>query len=260
MQVKIAELPSGQFLELSNRANAQVIALTITPHGQRRSPETLARQRPVDVAFQPLAKPSVADVLGYPLDRLVELDHAFAEIGCTDVPGVLGVINDRVARPPAERIVVYAGLSTKHHAPVFEFANQHFIGVLEELAGHWSDFRQEVPVQAHAVQHRQAMFLPELEVIDTVCRRRMHNARAVFCGDKVGWQHLERIGFNRQVLEQLLVAHADKLGSFYCLRDLMRQITKNCLSQVCCQNQCFAFCLNIDIVHVRMHGESKVGR
>ena len=93
-------------------------------------------------------------MLGYPLDRLVELDHALAEIGGADVPGVLGVINDRVARPPAERVVVHAGLGTKHHAPVFEFANQHFVGVLEELAGHRSDLRQEVPVQAHAVQHR----------------------------------------------------------------------------------------------------------
>ena len=104
------------------------------------------------------------------------------------------------------------------------------------------------------------MFLPELEIIDTVCRRRVHDARAVFCGDKVGWQYLERIGFNRQVLEQLLIAHADELGSFYCFRDLVRQIAKNCFSQVFCQNQCFAFRLDIDVVHVRMYGERKIGR
>ena len=41
------------------------------PHGQRRSPVALARERPVDVVLQPLAEAPLLDVRRIPGDRLV---------------------------------------------------------------------------------------------------------------------------------------------------------------------------------------------
>ena len=45
-------------------------------------------------------------MFGHPVDRLVEFRHALAEIRGADVPGVFCVVQNRVARTPAERVAV----------------------------------------------------------------------------------------------------------------------------------------------------------
>src|SRR6185503_4240925 len=106
VQIDLAELPSGELLELGHRADAYVATVAVRPERQRGSPEALARQRPVDVVFEPVAEAALADMLGHPLDAVVELDHALPELRRADVPSILRVIDQRIAGTPAERIVV----------------------------------------------------------------------------------------------------------------------------------------------------------
>jgi hypothetical protein len=77
-------------LELVERAvdvDPRVRRVVAHPHRDRRAPEAVAADRPVAGALEPLAELAVADVLGHPVDLLVELDHAVAEGGDLHVPG-----------------------------------------------------------------------------------------------------------------------------------------------------------------------------
>src|SRR5947209_15231468 len=49
------------------------------PDRQRRAPIALTRQCPIDVRFQEVAKPSVADMLGQPMNLLIVLKHLRSE-------------------------------------------------------------------------------------------------------------------------------------------------------------------------------------
>ena len=80
VQIEVTQRSPCQFLEFSNRTDTVIIFITVGPYRQRRTPETLTRQRPVDIVFQPFAKTAIADVLGNPFYRLVQLGHAFAKL------------------------------------------------------------------------------------------------------------------------------------------------------------------------------------
>src|SRR3954462_14558458 len=54
------------------------VAAVAAPDRQRRAPVALARERPVDVAAQPLAHAPVLDVLGVPVDGLVRGEQVVA--------------------------------------------------------------------------------------------------------------------------------------------------------------------------------------
>ena len=86
VQVELAELAARALLELGDGADADVVAVAVRPERQRRAPEALTRQRPVDVVLEPVAEASFANVLRHPLDAAIELDHALpilASCGCT---------------------------------------------------------------------------------------------------------------------------------------------------------------------------------
>ena len=67
--VGIVELDPRLRLELGERADHLQAAVGAAPHRQRRAPVALARQRPVDVALQPVAEAPVLDVRRIPVDR-----------------------------------------------------------------------------------------------------------------------------------------------------------------------------------------------
>ncbi len=261
MQVEIGQLAPGQFLEFGDRTHAVIIAFAVGPDRQRRAPEALARQRPVDVVLEPVAEAAVADVLRHPVDRLVELGHALAKPRRADVPGVLGVVEDRVAGAPAERVVVLVALRAEHETTFFQDANQRFVGVLEEQAGDRLDLVDEVPVEPDAVHDRQSVRLAELEIVNAIRWCRMHDAGTVFGADEIGRQHGERlVRIDREIIEQLLVARTDKGAAFYGLDDLVFDIAKHRLAQRLGDDQRLPVRLAVAVVDVLADGERQVRR
>ena len=121
-------------LELGDGADADVVAVAVRPERQRRAPEALARQRPIDVVLEPIAEAAFANVLGHPLDAAIELDHALPILRRADVPGVLRVVDQRIAGAPAERIVVQILLRAEQQAALAQDLDDRRVGVLEELA------------------------------------------------------------------------------------------------------------------------------
>ena len=100
--------------ELGVGADAvRAAALRADPEREGRAPVALARQRPVDVAVEPLAEAAVADVPGDPVDVLVVRDERVAHGGGADVPRGLGVVEHRRVAAPAERVGVVDGLARR---------------------------------------------------------------------------------------------------------------------------------------------------
>ena len=93
-------------LELVERTDRHGLASVVAPHRQRRAPVALARDRPVDVVLQPLADAPVLDVLGVPVDASRWRPAGGRAAPTSDVPGGLGVVEQRRAAAPAVRIRV----------------------------------------------------------------------------------------------------------------------------------------------------------
>ena len=106
-----------------------------------------------------------------------------------DVPGVLRVVDQRVAGAPTERIVVQILLRAEQQAPLAQDLDDRRVGILEELARDGRHGRQEIAVLADRVQHRQAVPLPELQVVLAVGRRDVHDAGAVLRRHELGGPH-----------------------------------------------------------------------
>ncbi len=120
VRVDPGDVASGQLAQLGQRADRRLVALGTPPDRQRRAPVALARERPVDVVLEPVAEAAALDVLGHPVDRVVDAEQPVAERGRADVPGRAGVVEERRRAAPAERVRVLVRLHLQHHAALAE--------------------------------------------------------------------------------------------------------------------------------------------
>ena len=158
------------------------------PHRQRRAPVALARERPVDVVLEPVAEAPVLDVLGMPVDRLVGGQQPVAQARRGDVPGGLGVVEQRRSAAPAVRVGVLVGLRAQQAPAAAEVLDEVGVGVLDEAAGVGADALVVGAVEAHRVDDGQPVLLAEAEVVLAEGDRGVHEARAVVGGDEVAEQ------------------------------------------------------------------------
>src|ERR1700723_2861021 len=86
------------------------------PYRQGRTPVALARQRPVDVALEPVSEAPVLDVRRLPVDRLVGCQQLVLDLAGGDVPRGLGVVEQWRVAAPAMRIGVLVGLGPEQLA------------------------------------------------------------------------------------------------------------------------------------------------
>ena len=126
---------AAELLELGERADRDRVAGLVAPDRQRRAPVALARDRPVDVVLQPLAEAPVLDVLGVPVDRLVGRQQPVAQRRRADVPGRLGVVDQRRPAAPAVRVGVQVGLGAQQAPARAQVLDQVGVGVLDPAAG-----------------------------------------------------------------------------------------------------------------------------
>ena len=114
----VGHLPAA-LAQVGDRPGAEallaVLGLTL-PDRQRRAPVALARERPIDVALEPVAEPTVLDVLGVPADRLVLGQHPVADVGGAHVPARLRVVEQRRSAAPAVRVGVAIALGAEQPA------------------------------------------------------------------------------------------------------------------------------------------------
>ena len=160
------------------------------PDGQRRAPVALARERPVDVALQPLAEASVLDVVGPPAD-LSRSPPASGRgrrwCGCTS--------STSRSRGAGCRSASSAGRRARRPPPAAtgrirrSASMMSGIGVLDEAAREVGDPVVEGAVRAHRVLERDPVLLAEPEVVLAEGDRGVDDPGAVRGRDEVADQH-----------------------------------------------------------------------
>src|SRR5579884_2419083 len=105
------------------------------PYRQRSTPVTLTRQCPVNVALQPVAEATVLDVRRLPVDRLVGGEQLILDLTGCDVPGRLGVVEQRRVTTPAMRIGVLVGLGAQQPPAAAQILDDVLVAVLDLAPG-----------------------------------------------------------------------------------------------------------------------------
>ena len=172
-----------------------VAGLFADPDRQRRAPVALARKGPIDVRFQEIAEPPVADVLRQPVDPAVVGQHLLLEGRGADEPALARILDQRVFfGPPAERIVVDVLLLVEQHALGLQLADDVAVAVLDPAALVLGRFGGERAVGGDGADQRRALAVDEpgllgLEHVEVhLAERRglVDDARAGVDGDEIG--------------------------------------------------------------------------
>ncbi len=209
----------GALAQLGERPDGvHAVARPAAPQRQRGAPVAVARDRPVHVALEPAAEAPVAHALGVPADARVQLHHAVAHGGRADVPGGLGVVEERGAAAPAVRVRVAVDLGAQQAPARLEVGHQVRIGVLHPAAGPGRDDLGEAAVRAHRVGGVQPVGPGRGHVVLAEGGGDVHDAGAVLDGHEGGLHHAVgslQIGERGLVLapEELVGIHgADDAG------------------------------------------------
>jgi hypothetical protein len=179
-----------------------VSGLVVDPDVERRAPEALARERPVDVVAQEVAEAAVADVLGQPLDPGVVLEALVHVGGGAHVPGGPRVLDQRiVVRAHAERVLVPDLLRVPAQPALLELAGEVAVGLLHPAARvrRGRQLRVEAAVGPHGAEQGQvgplpALGLQQLEVHLAKGGRSVHHAGARVEVDEVAGHHPPQVG------------------------------------------------------------------
>ena len=220
--VRVAELDAAELLELLEGPDADRLARLVAPHRQRRAPVALAAQRPVDVVLQPAPHAAVLDVLRVPVDGVVGGEQAVAQLARPDVPGRLGVVEQRRAAAPAVRVAVQHPLGLEDAAALLQVGDEVVIGVLDVAPLVLTDALVVGAVGPDRVDDVEALLGAEAEVVLAERDRGVHDAGAVLGGHEVAGQDgvalLAVVGRGDEA-ERRLVAGADHLRSGEPVRD-----------------------------------------
>ena len=197
------------------RGYVGVVAL---PHRDRRAPEPVAADRPVAGVREPLAEAAVLDVLGHPVDLLVQLDHPVAERGhlrrtTTRSPGRRAA--GRSASSAGRSGCTCRGATT--HAAILERPDHVRVGVEHVLALAQSrTSRGEAAVLVHRARRsgcrRRCRRSGRPRRSRAPCARRRCRPRSTRSRRPSTWNALppDRVG---EEVEQRRVAAADEVGA-----------------------------------------------
>ncbi len=250
--------------QVGDRAGAELavaVGRLAPPDGQRRAPVALARERPVDVALEPLAEAPVLDVLGVPADLLVLGQHAVADLGRADVPARLRVVEQRGAAAPAVRVGVLVVLGAQQAPLGLERRDDLGVVVVDELALEVGDALVEAAVGLDRVLQRHPVLLAEAEVVLAEGERGVHEARAVVGGDEVAEQDAvtERAEVRAlDVVERRLVADALERRPGQVAEDL-HLLAEDLLGERSGDDQHLPADARADVLDLRSGGDRGVG-
>jgi hypothetical protein len=202
----------------SSDSSAAQVALVAPPHRQRRAPEPVAGQCPVDVVGQPLPHPAVPDVLGVPADRLVLGHEVGLAVRGADVPRRLAPVDERGAAPPAVGVGVRVGMATEQQAGRLEPVVDRAVGVAHRLALQPRHGVGEPPIGAHRVEGGQVGRPADLAVDLAERRGQVDDAGPLVGLDEVAGHHPPAdpggVGRTRRyVVEGPPIVKADQCGA-----------------------------------------------
>ena len=215
VRVEIAQVTAGQLTQLFQGADTDQVGriVDVAPDGQRCAPVAAARQRPVDVVVQPVAVAAVLDGRGIPGGGLVLSQQLILDAGGADVPGRLGVVQQRGVAAPAVRVSVKVVEPAEQDPTRLQVGDQGRIGRFEKHPADLRDVVLEMPVGTDGVHERQAVAAAGDHVLLAKGRGLVHQAGAVGGGDVVSQEHVVGGLVELDQLEGPLVSPALQLGA-----------------------------------------------
>ena len=231
LAVQVGEFDAADFLDFRDAAqHPAFLAAVAFPDGDGRAPVAVAGNVPVTGVFQPVAKPSVLDPFGHPVDLLVFFDQLGLDLFDVEVPGAHGLVNQRVLAAPAVGIVMHQTAVGHGLIVGVEEADDdrvHFdhvagLAVLEEV-GH---FLGEVALGVHGVHDVGGnIVLPAGPVVIlTKGRRGVHDANALGGVHVIRGDDAERavLAHEGEVRQQGRIQLAQHILALHALNDVGR--------------------------------------
>ncbi len=226
VRVECGQVTPGQGRQLQQRSDAGQVGRVgrAAPDRQWRAPVAVARQRPVDIAAQPLAEPPILDPFRVPVGAFVLGQQPVGDRGRPDVPGRQRVVDQRCVAAPAVWVAVGVVLRPPQHSACTQVVDEGRVRVLEEHPADQRRAGDEPAVTTHRVDHGQAVLAGDREVLRAEGRGLVDQAGTVGGGDVVGEHHRMRGRGTeirqRQQLERPGIGHAGDVGSPHGLDDL----------------------------------------
>ncbi len=254
-----------QLVERAVHVDARELGVVRHPHGQRGTPEPVARDVPVARVLQPLAELAVLDVLGHPVDLLVDLDHPVLELRDRDEPRRHRALDQRAVAAPAVRVRVVVGLVAQQQTRGLEVADDRLVRLEDVHAPVGRDLLGELAARVHRDDDLDARGVGDDLVLLTEGGGDVHDARAVLGGDVVRRQHLVGVLAAQEEVERRRVLAADQVGALDPRhhRRLLAQLAgvrghAGLGEQVALARNDTR--LDDHIIHVRVHGRGQVAR
>ena len=199
-----------------------LVALLTDPEGKRRTPVARARDRPIDVVLEPVTHAAGLDVRRHPVGGGVVGDELGLAVCRADVPGVERVVDQRRLASPALGVGVEDGAGLVEQTSRLEVVLDERVCLFDMKSGELVYVRKETTVEADRVLERDALFLTQSQVVDTVKSGRVDNAGAFFCRYEVRVDDVVRPTFGRNRIEvQRLVVESDEVLALHSLDDLV---------------------------------------
>ena len=233
------------------RTDADFFTVFRTPDRQWSSPISASTQVPVIKILQPFSETAGSSRSRFPVDGLVEFDHAIL-CSCTlDKPAVQRIIEHGLVCSPAMRIIVHMLLNLEclvgllhHHADLhikcFVFVCLgRIISILHELAFPLAiqihidflchklliqllklielscqiDHRTKFTFLVNQMQWRYAGSFGHLSIIRTKSRRNMHDTGTVLCRHIISGNNSESAFTGIYPRHKLRIVHTDQIST-----------------------------------------------
>ena len=192
--VQIGYVSAGLFLNLGNGTkdvNPRKFRIIGFPNRNRRSPETVAGDRPIACPLQPFAEASVFDMPRNPVDFLIVLNHVVAEVRYLDEPGRHRLVNQRRVRAPAERVGMLILFFFNQQPVGFQPQHNRLVGIKDLLPFIVGNFCSEFSRLVNRANHREILVIraASLKVVLPETRCNVNHAGTVFGRNKLAGQY-----------------------------------------------------------------------
>ena len=228
LAMQVVDAHAGHLLEFVTRTDAPGIARDIIdPDRQRRAPDAVPGDGPVDGVLDPVAEAAVLDVLRHPPHFVVACPQIVGEIGDAHEPGRHRPIDERRVGAVAVRVAVHDDIALVQAAGVVQVADDVGVGLLDEPVAKVADLFGELAGHGYRAHER---FDPGLSqhavVVLAEGRGLVHQARALVRGDVVVGDDDERapFGLGLEVVEQRPVAAPHEVGTLDARLDGQRRV------------------------------------
>src|SRR5690606_10955288 len=98
---------AAEFFKLGNAADGDYFTRFCAPDRNRRTPKTVARDRPVRRGRQHMRHLPITNMTWHPVDLLVHLNSTITEFCDLNIPARHSAINQRLIGAPAMRIIMF---------------------------------------------------------------------------------------------------------------------------------------------------------